>query len=150
MEFDVIGGIAVGGVPHSAALAYTLNRPSIFIRQATKDHGKGRLVEGGDVEGKRVLLVEDLVTTGESSLHGVSALRQAGAVVSDVTAIVSYGFAEAVEAFERERVRLHTLTRFDIITQVALEMRRFGAEEKAVIDDWFQDPRGWAGRQGLA
>jgi len=149
LEFDVIGGIAVGGVPHSAALAYTLNRPSIFVRQATKEHGKGRMVEGGDVAERRVLLVEDLVTTGESSLHGVNALRQAGAEVSDVIAIVSYGFAEAVEAFGREEVRLHTLTRFDVITQVALEMGRFGEEEKGVIDDWFHDPRGWAGRQGV-
>jgi len=150
LHFHIIGGIAVGGVPHSAALAYTLNRPSIFIRQATKEHGKGRMVEGGEVAGKRVLLVEDLVTTGESSLHGVHALRQAGALVDDLIAIVSYGFSEAKKAFEEERVRLRTLTRFEVITQVAMEMGHFGPMEKAAIDDWLRDPRGWAGRQGIA
>lgn len=150
LRFDLIGGIAVGGVPHSAALAYTLNKPSIFIRQATKEHGKGRMVEGGAVEGTRVLLVEDLVTTGESSLHGVNALREAGALVSDVIAIVSYGFAEAKNAFSQANVRLHTLTRFDVITQAALEMGQYGPEEKAVIDDWLRDPHGWAARQRIS
>jgi orotate phosphoribosyltransferase len=150
LEFDIIGGIAVGGVPHSAALSYILNRPSIFIRQVTKDHGKGRMVEGGEVEGKRVLLVEDLVTTGDSSLHGVNALRDAGALVNDVIAIVSYGFAEAKEAFGRAGVQLHTLTRFDVITQAAMEMGHFGPEEKTLVDDWLRDPRGWATRRGIA
>lgn len=150
LEFDLIGGIAVGGVPHSAALSYTLNKPSIFIRQASKDHGKGRMVEGGEVAGKRVLLVEDLVTTGESSLHGVNALRAAGALVNDVIAIVSYGFAEARDAFGEAGVNLHTLTRFDVITQAAMEMGRFGPDEKAIVDDWLHDPRGWAARRGIA
>ena len=150
LKFDLIGGIAVGGVPHSAALSYTLNKPSIFIRQASKDHGKGRMVEGGEVGGKRVLLVEDLVTTGESSLHGVNALREAGALVNDVVAIVSYGFAEAREEFEKAGVQLHTLTRFDVITQAAMEMGHFGTDEKTIIDDWLRDPRGWAARRGIA
>ena len=150
LQFDIIGGIAVGGVPHSAALAYTLNKPSIFIRQATKDHGRGRMVEGGEVSGKRVLLVEDLVTTGESSLHGVRALREAGARVSDVIAIVSYGFSEAKSSFQEEGVQLRTLTRFEVITRAAMAMGSFGPEEKAAIDDWFRDPRGWASRKGIA
>ncbi len=127
-----------------------MDKPSIFVRQASKEHGKGRMVEGGDVAGKCVLLVEDLVTTGESSLHGVSALKRAGAQINDVIAIVSYGFAEAKAAFERENVGLRTLTRFEVITQAALDMGKFGPDEKAIIDDWFSDPRGWAARRGIA
>ena len=71
LAFDVIAGVAVGGVPHSSALAYQLNKPSVFIRKEAKEHGKGKRVEGGDVQDKRVLLIEDLVTTGGSSLSGV-------------------------------------------------------------------------------
>jgi orotate phosphoribosyltransferase len=108
------------------------------------------MVEGGDVAGKRVLLIEDLVSTGESSLNGVSALRDAGAIVSDVIAIVSYGFAEAKVAFNREDIRIRTLTRFEIITQAALDRGQFGHNEKAIIDDWLEDARGWVARRGMA
>ena len=82
VEFDIIAGVAVGGVPHSSALAYVLRKPSVFVRKEEKAHGKGQRIEGGAVRGKRVLLVEDLVTTGGSSLSAVDALRAAGARVT--------------------------------------------------------------------
>ena len=81
LQFDLIAGVAVGGVPHSSALAYIMNMPSVFIRKESKSHGTGRRIEGGAVEGCRVLLVEDLVTTGGSSLSAVEALRESGAQV---------------------------------------------------------------------
>src|SRR5579875_587055 len=115
ISFDVIGGIEAAGIPHSAALGYAMQKPSIFIRKQPKEHGKRARIEGGDVRGKRVLLVEDLVTTGSSSLSGVQALRDAEAIVTDCLAIISYGFAEAELAFETARVRLHTLTNFETV-----------------------------------
>lgn len=150
LEYDVIAGVAVGGVPHSSALAYVLNMPSVFVRKDAKEHGTKKLVEGGDVTGKRVLLVEDLVTTGGSSLNGVTALRDEGALVSDLVAIVSYGFTEAVQAFADAQVNLHTLTDFSTIAQVAHDKQLLGQAALTIIRDWFSDPHGWAARQGFA
>ena len=143
LAFDTIAGVAVGGVPHSAALAYTLNAPSVFVRKEAKGHGKGKQVEGGDVNGRTVLLVEDLVTTGGSSLEGVGALRSEGAAVTDVLAIVSYGFPEAVAAFESADVRLHTLVDFETILQAALALERLTPEDADLIRAWMRDPHGW-------
>lgn len=149
ISYDVIAGVAVGGVPHSSALAYTVRVPSVFVRKEAKEHGKGQRIEGGEVDGKRVVLIEDLVTTGGSSLSGVQALRSQGATVHDLCAVVQYGFAEAQENFAHSNVRLHTLTSFDVILSEALGAKLFDRRQKAVLEDWFVDPRGWAQRQGL-
>lgn len=143
LDYDVIAGVAVGGVPHSSALAYIMEKPSVFVRKEAKGHGKGKRVEGGDVTGKRVLLVEDLVTTGGSSLSGVESLRESGAVLTDTIAIVSYGFTEATQAFKDANLNLHTLTNFDVILEVALSENRFSQQEADTIREWFNDPHGW-------
>jgi orotate phosphoribosyltransferase len=146
IAFDVIAGVAVGGVPHSSALGFTMQKPSVFVRKEAKEHGKGQRIEGGNIENKHVLLVEDLVTTGGSSLSGVEALRESGAILDTLLAIVSYGFQEAKDNFLSAGVNLHTLTDFTTILQVALEMNKFGQVEHDIIDDWFKDPHGWASR----
>lgn len=143
INFDALAGVAVGGIPHSSALAYAMGRPSVFVRKEAKEHGKQKRVEGGDVDGKRMLLVEDLVTTGSSSLDGIAVLREEGAVVEHVLAIVSYGFAEAQQAFTEANIQLHTLTNFTAILEEALMMGRLGQAEIATINDWFKDPHNW-------
>lgn len=143
LEFDLIAGVAVGGVPHSSALAYSLNKPSVFIRKASKGHGKAQRIEGGEVEGKRVLLVEDLVTTAGSSLSALAALREQGALVTDMVAILSYGFMEAREALKDAGVELHTLTDFAVLLEQALQREMFGERDEAVIRRWFADPHHW-------
>jgi len=144
LQFDLIAGVAVGGVPHSSALAYIMNTPSVFIRKESKSHGIGRRIEGGAVEGCRVLLVEDLVTTGGSSLSAVEALRESGAQVSDALAIISYGFSEARAAFERADLRLHTLTDFETLLDLAQERHILNPKQVALIRRWFADPYTWA------
>lgn len=146
IAYEVIAGVAVGGVPHSAALGYATQMPSVFVRKEAKEHGKGQQIEGGEVLGKRILLVEDLVSTGGSSLAGVEALREAGAIVDDMLAIVSYSFLDAKDSFAKAKVRLHTLTDFATILQEALNMGKFGQTEYAIIADWFSDPYGWASK----
>ncbi|NWG16967.1 MAG: orotate phosphoribosyltransferase [Chloroflexi bacterium] len=143
MRFDVVAGVAVGGVPHSAALAYTLERPSVFIRKEAKGHGKQKRVEGGDVQGRRVLLIEDLVTTGGSSLDGVAALREEGALVEFTLAIVSYGFPESLAAFESAGVQLHTLTNFRAIMEQAQQLGKLDASQVATVSEWLKDPYNW-------
>lgn len=149
IAFDVLAGIETGGIPHSAALGYVMQKPSVFVRKQAKEHGQKKAVEGGDVAAKNVLLIEDLVTTGGSSLAGVGALRGEGAVVQCCLAIVSYGFAEAGAAFEAANVRLVTLTSFEDIVREGRAVGHFSADDVAIIDAWRQDPANWV-RKGKA
>lgn len=148
LEYDVVAGVAVGGVPHSSALAYVLSKPSVFIRKEAKEHGKQKRVEGGDVGGRRTLLVEDLVTTGGSSLSAVDALREEGADVTDVLAIVSYAFAEGKRAFAEAGVRLQTLTNFQVIIERAIAAGRLDQKHQQVVQQWFDDPQRWTAERG--
>jgi orotate phosphoribosyltransferase len=143
IQFDVIAGIETAGIPHSSALAYLLHKPSVFVRKKPKDHGTKSKIEGGDVRGKKVLLIEDLVTTGGSSLSGVEALRQEGAQVEDCLVIATYGFAEAVEAFQKAKVNLHTLIAFPTLLQVAEEEQRITPQEKSAVEAWLKNPYEW-------
>jgi orotate phosphoribosyltransferase len=106
-------------------------------------------VEGGDVTGKKVLLIEDLISTGMSSLSVIEALKNEGAVVSDCIVIVTYGFKESTEAFAKANITLHALTSFPVILDEAVKAEKISAEEKNIIQDWLNDPHGWAGRQGF-
>src|SRR3989344_4286700 len=115
IDFDVIAGVETAGIPHSAGLGFFLKMPSVFVRKQTKDHGTKKMVEGGEVSGKKVLLIEDIVSAGHSSLAAVATLRSEGAIVNDCLVILSYGFYEAKEGFERTNVRLHALTSFSVI-----------------------------------
>lgn len=150
IAFTVLAGIATAGIPHSAALAYSLGVPSVFVRKESKDHGTKKMIEGGEVAGENVLLLEDLVTTGGSSLAGVAALRAERAVVSDCLVIISYGFQEAVDLFAAANVQLHPLTTFEVVFDVAREKNLLTVQEKAVVSDWLTDPWGWAGRHSIS
>lgn len=143
LAFDVIAGIEAAGIPHSSVLAYTLGAPSVFVRKQAKEHGLKSAVEGGDVTGQRVLLVEDMVTTGGSSLKGVESLRAAGATVTDCLAITSYGFAMSRQAFEVMGVRLHALVSFPVIVDEALAQGRFDADVHRIISAWLDNPHQW-------
>lgn len=140
-----IAGVESAGIPHSSALAYATGRPSVFVRKAAKEHGLARRIEGGDVAGRNVVLVEDMVTTGGSSLSAVEALRGAGAEVRDCLAIITYGFAEAYEAFAAANLTLTTLTTFDTVVGEAVGRGVVGEREAALVRDWLADPHAWDG-----
>lgn len=143
LQFDVIAGIETAGIPHSAALGFLLERPSIFVRKKVKDHGTKSRIEGGEVKGKRVLLLEDLVTTGGSSLAGVEALRKADAIVHDCLVIVSYGFDESITAFAGAQVHLHPLTTFGDILAMAVKLKKITNKQRKTVEAWLADPWGW-------
>ena len=146
---DVLAGVEAAGIPHSAALGFSMRLPSVFIRKTLKEHGTKRRVEGGDVTGRRVVLVEDLVTTGGSSIAAVEALRAEGAVVSDCLAIISYNFPEAVELFEKAGIRLHAATTFKAVLESALERKLIDEAGATVVRDWLEKPHSWAVRHGF-
>lgn len=143
ITFDALAGIETAGIPHSAALGFLLKKPSLFIRKKIKDHGTKSRIEGGDVTGKTVLLLEDLVTTGGSSLAGVEALRETGATVTNCLVIVSYGFAESTKNFAAASVALRPLTTFDTILQTAVAEKRITTAQRQTVETWLTDPWGW-------
>jgi orotate phosphoribosyltransferase len=140
---DAVAGVETAGIPHSSALAYAAGLPCVFVRKAAKEHGLGHRVEGGDVAGLDVVLVEDLVTTGGSSLSAVTALRSAGAAVSRCLAIATYGLGGLHEAFAAEAVRLEVLCTVDVVIDEAEASGILDAGGAAVVRGWLADPAGW-------
>jgi orotate phosphoribosyltransferase len=140
---EIVAGVESSGIPHSSAVAFAAGLPSVFVRKAARDHGMSRRIEGGDVAGRRVVLIEDMVTTGGSSLSAIEALRGADATVSDCLAIVSYGFPEAVGAFADAGVSLAVLTTFKTVLDEAVATGGVKMGAAAVVQDWLADPHGW-------
>jgi orotate phosphoribosyltransferase len=141
---DVVAGVESAGIPHSSALAFSASLPSVFVRKAAKGHGLGRRIEGGDVAGRRVALIEDMVTTGGSSLSAVEALREAGARVDACLAIITYGFQEAVDAFVEADVDLIVLTTFQTVLDVGIESGAIDARVARTVREWLADPHAWS------
>ncbi len=146
LEFDIVGGIATGGILHSAALGYAMKVPSIYVRKEAKDHGTASRVEGGDVANKQVLLVEDMITTGSSSLNSAQALLDEGAKIETIITIISFGFKETYDRFDDVGIKLLPLTTFPVVLAIARESKLFSQEKFNIINDWFDDPHGWAKR----
>jgi orotate phosphoribosyltransferase len=134
---DVLAGVEAAGIPHSSALGFYTKTPSVFVRKQAKDHGTKKMVEGGNVHLKRVLLIEDLVTTGGSSLAAVESIRKEGGIVEDCLVIVSYDFFTAKEAFKEAKVNLHTLTSFPVILEEAKNLGMIKTEDLNIIEEWF-------------
>lgn len=146
-EVEVVVGVATAGIPHSAALAFHLQKPSAFVRKESKEHGTGQRIEGADVEGRHVVLIEDMVTSGSSSLDAVQALRQQNAIVQFCLTITSYGFAR--ERFVATNVDLRPLADFEQLLDVAIETNYLDEANRPIIEDWLDNPTGWAERHGF-
>lgn len=141
---EVVAGVAAGGIPHSAAVAYAAGLPSCFVRKEAKGHGRGRAVEGADVRGRRVVLVEDVVTTGGSSLVAAGALRDAGAEVVGCLSVAGYGFSETFAAFDEAGVGLSLLVPFMDLLAAASRREEASPEVLEEARRWWSDPHVWA------
>ena len=143
IKFDAIAGIATAGIPHAAILADHLKKPMLYVRSAPKGHGKGNQVEGSLKKGARVLVIEDLVSTGMSSLNAIKALKKSGARVSYCLAIFSYGFSDAQIGFQVARCKLLTLTSLENLLEVALRQKRITSKEEKNIRLFSLDPKNY-------
>lgn len=142
-DVDVIVGVATGAIAWGAMVAYTNDTPFAYVRSKAKDHGLGNQIEGVVNPGDKVVVIEDLISTGGSSLAAVEALRAAGAEVVGMIAIFSYGFEKAEKAFAEAKCPLYTLTNYDELLEVAEEQGLFSAEDKELLAQWRLSPDTW-------
>lgn len=142
-QVDAIAGVATGAIPQGALVADELNLPFVYVRSKPKDHGLENLIEGELRPGMKVVVIEDLVSTGGSSLKVVEALRQNGCEVIGMVASFTYGFQVAVEAFKAANVKLLTLTNYEAVLKVALDTDYIAEEDIEVLQAWRKDPANW-------
>lgn len=145
---DAVSATATAGIPHGALLADRLGLPFSYVRSAPKGHGKGNRIEGAVADGARVVLVEDLISTGGSALSAADALRERGVDVVAVVAVFSYGFPEADRAFAEAGLPLATLTGLGALAEAARETGALAEADRTVLDDWRRDPVAWSRTHG--
>lgn len=142
-EAEVVAGVATGAIAQGALVADQLGMPFCYVRPKPKDHGMGNQIEGEVPVGAKVVVVEDLISTGGSSLKAVAALRQAGCEVVGMVASFTYGFPVAEQAFAEAGVKLITLTDYEHVVEEAAKTGYIKDEEKAVLGEWRKDPANW-------
>ena len=142
---DLIAGVATGAIAQGALVADSMNLPFVYVRPSAKGHGRQNLIEGRLSPGQKVVVVEDLISTGGSSLKAVESLREAGAEVLGMVAIFSYGFELASENFRKAGVTLHTLTNYHILVESALKSGAIQQEQVEMLQEWRKDPEKWRG-----
>ena len=142
-EADAVAGVATGAIAQGALVAEELGLPYCYVRPKPKDHGMGNQVEGEIKKGSKVIVVEDLISTGGSSLKAVAALREYGVEVIGMVASFTYGFPVAEEAFREAAVKLITLSDYNAVVEQAAETGYIKEEEKAVLAEWRKDPSVW-------
>ena len=144
-ECDAIAGVATGAIPQGALVADELHLPFVYVRSKPKDHGLENLSEGELSPGMKVVVIEDLISTGGSSLKAVDAIRRNGCEVIGMVASYTYGFDVAKKAFEEADVRLITLTNYEAVVKAAVASGYIQEDAVEVLDTWRKDPAHWIG-----
>lgn len=142
-EAGAVAGVATGAIAQGALVADELNMPFVYVRSKAKDHGMGNLIEGELPAGSKVVVIEDLISTGGSSLKAVEALRQAGYEVVGMVASYTYGFPVAAKAFADAGVRLETLTDYEHVVEQALATGYIAESDVELLHEWRKDPANW-------
>ena len=145
-QVDAIAGVATGAIAQGALVAEELNLPFVYVRSSPKDHVLDNLIEGELRPGIKVVVIEDLISTGGSSLKAVEAIRRDGCEVIGMIASYTYGFPVAVEAFKNANVELVTLTNYEAVLEVAVKTGYINEEDVALLDAWRKDPAHWTGK----
>ena len=142
-QAEAVAGVATGAIAQGALVADELNMPYVYVRAKAKDHGMGNLIEGELPAGAKVVVVEDLISTGGSSLKAVEALRAAGYEVVGMVASYTYGFPVAAKAFADAGVELQTLTDYDHVVEQALATGYIAEADVELLHEWRKDPANW-------
>lgn len=142
-DVEVIAGTATAGIPHAAWVAEILDLPMVYIRSKAKDHGKGNQIEGRIQEGQKMVVIEDLISTGGSVLEACEAAKREGADVLGVSAIFTYELPKGVTNFENAGVSLTTLTNYSTLLEAALTSNYIEEADLELLKSWKQDPENW-------
>jgi orotate phosphoribosyltransferase len=140
---DVIAGVATGAIAHGLLVAEAMGLPFVYVRPSAKKHGLGNQIEGDLMPNANVLVIEDLVSTGKSSLEAVAALREAGSNIIGMTAIFTYGFQLARDNFEKAKVELQTLSNYSSLVEIALESNYINEADLETLRYWREHPDKW-------
>jgi orotate phosphoribosyltransferase len=140
---EVLAGPATGGIPWAAWVAEALGLPMAYVRGAAKGHGRGRQVEGANVRGRRVVLLEDTISTGESALNAAAALREAGAELLRCVCIFTWGWEATARAFAAAALPLEPLATLPALLEAAAASGALPPAQRAIVEDWVADPQGW-------
>lgn len=140
---DVIAGVATGAIGIGVLVAEYLGLPFVYVRPEAKSHGRQNQIEGHLEKGQNVVVIEDLISTGKSSLNAVKALQEAGANVKGMVAIFSYGFDIATNNFEEANITLHTLSNYESLLEQALDTKYITNKEQAILAHWNSNPSEW-------
>src|SRR5512133_768362 len=144
-DVQLIAGVATGAIAHGALVADKLGLPFVYVRSGAKEHGLGNQIEGYYEKGMKIVVVEDLISTGGSSLSAVRALREAGCEVLGMVAIFTYEFKKAIDAFQSEKCNLNTLSNYTVLIETALRTGYIGQAEVETLKNWRTDPANWVG-----
>ncbi len=142
-NFDLIAGVATAGIPHGALLAHLAQKPFAYIRSSAKKHGRQNKVEGKIEKSAKVLVIEDLISTGGSCLDAVETIRAVGAEVVGVLAIFTYGFEKASKSFEEANCSFSTLTDYQTLIPAALNKNYITKAEAETLVEWRKNPENW-------
>ncbi len=142
-DVDVIAGVATGAIAYGMMVAEVMGKPFVYVRPKPKDHGTGAQIEGDLPKGAKVVVVEDLISTGGSSLSAVDALQKSGAIVLGMVAIFSYNFIKSRRAFEYANVELHTLSHYEALLEQAVEDNYIKPEDIEILKQWRINPETW-------
>lgn len=143
-DVEVIAGVATGAIAIGVLVAQYLGLPFVYVRSTAKEHGMGNQVEGRIMPGKKTVVVEDLVSTGKSSLAAVQALREAGFNVGGMAAIFTYQLPVALQMMQENNCPLVTLSNYSDLLELALSNNSITREEMVTLRKWREDPKGWA------
>ena len=142
-DAEVVAGVATGAIAHGALVADRLNLPFIYVRSGAKDHGLGNQIEGHYLKKQKVVVIEDLISTGGSSLGAVKALREAECDVLGMIAIFTYGFTKSADAFRDEGCRLDTLSNYGVLVDLAAASGYISSADVETLREWRKDPSIW-------
>ncbi|MBC1791833.1 orotate phosphoribosyltransferase [Listeria booriae] len=142
-EVEVLAGTATAGIPHAAWASDILDLPMVYVRSKAKEHGKGNQIEGPIIKGQKVVVIEDLISTGGSSITAVEALREAGCDVLGIAAIFTYGLEKGKTLLGAANVEVAALTNYETLIEVALDEGYVTEGDMATLKEWNKDPEQW-------
>ena len=142
-DAEVIAGVATAGIPHGALVADLLTLPFVYVRSKPKEHGMGNQIEGVLEQGKKVLVIEDLISTGMSSMQAVEAIQQAGAEVIGICSVFNYGFDIAKNLFENKGIKMISLSNYNALISLSLEKKTITKEDEILLKQWRENPSEW-------